>query len=192
MSNYIPKPSVFDPDKLGQFGIFGGQYVPETLMPILKELEAEYKKYRFDKEFWAEVNYLLKDYVGRENYNLMAKAGIHPADAPLFIPPYEWYNEEIAGWAQGMGLKIVNFTPGTGSNADYTTPDMKNYRSSKDIFNQIIKVEEADGLNGHLLLVHLGTHPDRTDKFYNRLDKLIKTLKKRGYTFVPLRDATGY
>jgi peptidoglycan/xylan/chitin deacetylase (PgdA/CDA1 family) len=122
----------------------------------------------------------------------MAKAGIHPADAPLFIPPYEWYNEEIAGWAQGMGLKIVNFTPGTGSNADYTTPDMKNYRSSKDIFNQIIKVEEADGLNGHLLLVHLGTHPDRTDKFYNRLDKLIKTLKKRGYTFVPLLDATGY
>ncbi|MFW9613679.1 MAG: polysaccharide deacetylase family protein, partial [Macellibacteroides fermentans] len=127
-----------------------------------------------------------------ENYNLMAKAGIHPADAPLFIPPYEWYNEEIAGWAQGMGLKIVNFTPGTGSNADYTTPDMKNYRSSKDIFNQIIKVEEADGLNGYLLLVHLGTHPDRTDKFYNRLDKLIKTLKKRGYTFIPLRDATGY
>jgi hypothetical protein len=60
-----------------------------------------------------------------------------------------------------MGLKIVNFTPGTGSNADYTTPDMKNYRSSKDIFNQIIKVEEADGLNGLLLLVQLGTHPDR-------------------------------
>ena len=34
MSNYIPKPSVFDPDDKGQFGIFGGQYVPETLMPI--------------------------------------------------------------------------------------------------------------------------------------------------------------
>ena len=49
MSNYIPKPSVYDPDELGQFGIFGGQYVPETLMPILKELEAEYKKYRFDR-----------------------------------------------------------------------------------------------------------------------------------------------
>ena len=43
MSNYIPKPSVYDPDELGQFGIFGGQYVPETLMPILKELETEYK-----------------------------------------------------------------------------------------------------------------------------------------------------
>ena len=67
MSNYIPKPSKFDPSEKGEFGIFGGQYVPETLMPILKELETEYKKYRFDKEFWAEVNDLLKDYVGREN-----------------------------------------------------------------------------------------------------------------------------
>ena len=67
MSNYIPKPSIFDPDTKGQFGIFGGQYVPETLMPILKELETQYKKYRFDKEFWSEVNALLKDYVGREN-----------------------------------------------------------------------------------------------------------------------------
>ena len=73
MSNYIPKPSIFDPDEKGQFGIFGGQYVPETLMPILKELEIEYKKYRFDKEFWAEVNALLKDYVGRENPLYLAK-----------------------------------------------------------------------------------------------------------------------
>ena len=38
MSNYIPKPSIFDFDEKGQFGIFGGQYVPETLMPILKDL----------------------------------------------------------------------------------------------------------------------------------------------------------
>ena len=127
-----------------------------------------------------------------ENYRLMAEAGIRATEAPLFIPPYEWYNEEVAGWAQGMGLKIVNFTPGTGSNADYTTPDMKNYKSSKDIYNRIMKVEASEGLNGHLLLVHFGTHPDRTDKFYNQLEKLIKALKKKGYTFVPIREATGY
>ena len=42
-------------------------------MPILKELEATYSKYRFDKEFWAEVNYYLKDYVGRENPLYFAK-----------------------------------------------------------------------------------------------------------------------
>ncbi len=67
MKNYIPKPSKFDPDENGHFGIFGGRYVPETLMPILLELEESYKKYRFDKKFWKEVNHLLQEYVGRPN-----------------------------------------------------------------------------------------------------------------------------
>ncbi len=62
---YIPSPSKFDPDENGHFGLFGGRYVPETLMPALLELNEEYKKIRFDKEFWAEVDYYLKDYVGR-------------------------------------------------------------------------------------------------------------------------------
>ncbi len=62
---YIPKPSKYDPDELGHFGIFGGRYVPETLMPILLELNENYKKYRFDKDFWAEVDYYYKQYVGR-------------------------------------------------------------------------------------------------------------------------------
>jgi len=67
MNNYIPTPSKFDPDTNGHFGIFGGRYVPETLMPILLELEKSYEKYRFDKNFWEEVNYYLKEYVGRPN-----------------------------------------------------------------------------------------------------------------------------
>ncbi len=62
---YIPSPSKFDPDENGHFGIFGGRYVPETLMPALLELNEEYKKIRFDKDFWSEVDYYLKDYVGR-------------------------------------------------------------------------------------------------------------------------------
>ena len=62
---YIPKPSGFDPDSNGHFGIFGGRFVPETLMPVLLELEEEYEKIRFDKDFWREVRYYLKDYVGR-------------------------------------------------------------------------------------------------------------------------------
>ncbi|RXJ65345.1 tryptophan synthase subunit beta [Halarcobacter ebronensis] len=72
-SYYIPKPSKFDPDVNGHFGKFGGRYVPETLMPILIELEESYKKFRFDKEFWKEVDYLLKDYVGRESPLYFAK-----------------------------------------------------------------------------------------------------------------------
>ncbi len=67
MSNeiYIPKASIYDPDELGHFGIFGGRYVPETLMPVLLELDESYKSVRFDKEFWSEVNYYYKHFVGR-------------------------------------------------------------------------------------------------------------------------------
>lgn len=70
---YIPKPSKFDPDELGHFGIFGGRYVPETLMPILLELDAFYKTIRFDEEFWSEVDGYLKDYVGRPSALYHAK-----------------------------------------------------------------------------------------------------------------------
>lgn len=83
--------------------------------------------------------------------------------------------------------------PGTMSNADYTTPDMgQKYRSSKFIYNKIMEVEKKEGLNGHLMLIHFGTDNRRTDKFYNSyLDKLIKTLKRKGYTFTPILEAIG-
>jgi len=61
---YIPSPSKFDPVD-GHFGIFGGRYVPETLMPALLELEEAYKQIRFDEAFWKEVDGYLTDYVGR-------------------------------------------------------------------------------------------------------------------------------
>ncbi|MDF1877085.1 tryptophan synthase subunit beta [Sulfurimonas sp. SAG-AH-194-L11] len=62
---YIPSPSKYDPDENGHFGIFGGRYVPETLMPALLRLKEEYEAIRFDEDFWKEVHYYLKDYVGR-------------------------------------------------------------------------------------------------------------------------------
>ena len=61
---YIPKASPFDPVE-GHFGLFGGRYVPETLMPALLELEASYNEIRFDETFWKEVDNYLVDYVGR-------------------------------------------------------------------------------------------------------------------------------
>jgi len=62
---YIPTPSKYDPDENGHFGIFGGRYVPETLMPALLQLKEEYESIRFDEDFWKEVHYYLTDYVGR-------------------------------------------------------------------------------------------------------------------------------
>src|SRR3984893_15438997 len=49
----------------GRFGLYGGRYVPETLMAALEELEREYEKARKDKRFRAELERLLKEYAGR-------------------------------------------------------------------------------------------------------------------------------
>ncbi len=70
---YIPTPSPYDPDELGHFGIFGGRYVPETLMPALLELNENYQKYRFDETFWKEVNDYYRHYVGRPSPLYFAK-----------------------------------------------------------------------------------------------------------------------
>ncbi|KEP68348.1 tryptophan synthase subunit beta [Thioclava dalianensis] len=53
------------PDDNGRFGIFGGRFVSETLMPLILSLEAEYEKAKTDAAFWAEMDYLWKHYVGR-------------------------------------------------------------------------------------------------------------------------------
>ncbi len=54
------------PDKNGHFGIYGGRYVSETLMPALIELEDAYNYYKNEHSFKKELNYYLKQYVGRE------------------------------------------------------------------------------------------------------------------------------
>jgi endoglucanase len=124
------------------------------------------------------------------NYAVMAEYGIRKQDAPYFIPPYEWYNREIVAWSERLGLILFNFTPGTSSNADYTTPDMSNYLSSDVIYDRILAYEEKDpnGLNGFILLIHIGTDPGRTDKLYARLGELIDTLRGRGYAFVRIDE----
>ncbi|MEB3232713.1 MAG: tryptophan synthase subunit beta, partial [Leptolyngbyaceae bacterium] len=53
------------PDALGRFGPFGGKYVPETLMPALFELERAFHQYWQDADFQAQLQELLRDYVGR-------------------------------------------------------------------------------------------------------------------------------
>ncbi len=124
----------------------------------------------------------------RRSYATLARFGITEAKAPFFIPPYEYYNSTVCSWARQMGLRIVNFTPGTGTNADYTIPSMKNYRSSDEIEKRLLDYEHAHTLNGHFLMIHFGTSPERADKFYKRLPQVIKALRHRGYRFVSLED----
>lgn len=127
-----------------------------------------------------------------KSYNTMASFGISKEKAPYFIPPYEYYNSKVNGWAHEMGLQIINFTPGTGTNADYTTPDMgERYKSSAQLYKRLLDFERQHTLNGHFLMIHFGTHPSRTDKFYTLLPKIIKTLQHRGYTFVSVEEMLG-
>ncbi|NCD33377.1 MAG: tryptophan synthase subunit beta [Spartobacteria bacterium] len=64
---------MFDPDKNGHYGPYGGQYVAETLMPALQELDAAFTRYWDDDDFQAELNGLLSDYVGRPSPMYLAK-----------------------------------------------------------------------------------------------------------------------
>lgn len=124
------------------------------------------------------------------NFAEMARFGIGREPGHLFIPPYEWSNEDIAAWSREMGLTLFNFTPGTSSNADYTTPSMPAYLDSRTIYDRVLAYERTDplGLNGFLLLVHIGADPERTDKFYLLLGDLIRELRSRGYAFARVDD----
>ncbi len=123
-----------------------------------------------------------------KSYKVLREFGI--TDAPYFIPPYEHYNATISSWARQLGLQVINYTPGTLTNGDYTTPGMSRYFSSKEILGKIREYErtDPDGLNGHIMLIHFGTDSSRTDKFYDKLPGLIRELRRKGYSFTPLKD----
>jgi len=55
--------------------------------------------------------------------------------------------------------------------------------------NDLVSYEKARGMNGYILLIHPGTDPRRTDKFYNRLDTVINYLESRSYTFHSFSEA---
>ena len=65
MTQHQPNTFRAGPDERGRFGDFGGRFVSETLMPLILELEAEYEKAKTDADFWAEMDFLWKHYVGR-------------------------------------------------------------------------------------------------------------------------------
>ena len=67
------KPKLELPDKWGHFGIYGGRYVSETLMPALINLERAYLEIKDDPKFKEELNYYLREYVGRPTPLYFAK-----------------------------------------------------------------------------------------------------------------------
>ena len=66
-------PSVPSSPAPGRFGVYGGRYVPETLMAALSELEAEYERAKADATFQAELDDLLHNFAGRPTALYYAK-----------------------------------------------------------------------------------------------------------------------
>lgn len=184
------------------FFLTGNFYRNARFAPLIKELQdkGNYLGSHSDKHLlycdWGKRDSLLvtrKQFTDDiENaYGLLKSLHIDKNRAPFFLPPFEWYNDSIAAWTKELGLQLVNFTPGTKSNADYTYPEMGNkYVDSKSIMQSIMSFEEksSSGLNGFILLCHIGTDERRKDKFYLHLPELISALKAKGYQFVTIDE----
>jgi peptidoglycan/xylan/chitin deacetylase (PgdA/CDA1 family) len=121
------------------------------------------------------------------NLREIERFGVPRSGARYVLPAYEWCNREVVGWASELGAETVNFTPGTRSNADYMEDDDPKFVPSAAIAESILQAgERTDGLNGFILLMHVGAGPRRTDKMHARLPGLLDALVSRGYRFVRL------
>lgn len=121
---------------------------------------------------------------------ILARGFEAPSTARYFLPAYEWCNREIVSWARDLGFTTVNMTAGTRANADYTEDGAANHVSSRAIVESILRRDASDpaGLDGFLLLMHVGAGPRRTDKLHVRLAELLDTLGTRGYRFVRIDE----
>jgi len=119
------------------------------------------------------------------NLRELERFGVTRSQARFFLPAYEHYNRDICDWTHAMGLTLVNLSPGSRSAADYTGEKDRNFVSSQAIFDSVLRCESEypAGLNGFLLLMHLGAGPDRADKLHLRLPELLDRIKARGYAF---------
>ncbi|MDR0540656.1 MAG: polysaccharide deacetylase family protein [Dysgonamonadaceae bacterium] len=119
----------------------------------------------------------------RQNMAELEKYGIDLSKVSYFLPPYEYYNKENVRLIESLGQTVINYTPGLRTAADYTTPDMPNYKSAQELIDQLYAYEAENGLNGSIILIHPGTQDIRTDKLYLRLNEIIRYLTAKGYAF---------
>ncbi|WP_313184808.1 polysaccharide deacetylase family protein [Sphingobacterium siyangense] len=125
----------------------------------------------------------------KANLKALERVGVQREQLSYYIPSYEWYNSETVDWAKAVGLHSVNYTPGIRTAADYTYPEMgARYVSSAAILDNLWSYETRYGLNGFLILIHMGTDDRRKDKLYHHLDDIISILKGKGYQLVDVPD----
>jgi peptidoglycan/xylan/chitin deacetylase (PgdA/CDA1 family) len=179
----------------GSFFFTGRFYRNPTFQPAIKEL---YRQHHYLGPH-SDQHLLYADWTHRDSTLVTADsfrhdlqnnlAAIHAlgieSNAPrYFVPPFEWWNDTIAAWANTAGWQLINFTPGIRTNADYTYPEMgTSYLDSDSILRSLKHYNSTHpaGLNGAIILIHAGTDPRRKDKLYNQLDQCITWLQSNGY-----------
>ncbi len=103
--------------------------------------------------------------------------------APYWRAPFGEYNKEILRWAAMAGFKHIRWSSGCDA-LDWTDDSTSTlYRSANQILEHFLRLEERKGLNGAIILMHLGTNR-KTDFPYLILPALIDSLRQRSYQFV--------
>ena len=118
--------------------------------------------------------------------------------APYWRAPYGEHNAEIRQWAAELGYRHVGWTKGRNWQESLDTMDWvadttsKAYHTSEEIFSHLMKLadEETTGLNGGIILTHLGSHRQDGDHFYTVLPRLITALREKNYTLVKVSELT--
>ena len=86
----------------------------------------------------------------------MNQAGIAYTDALILFLLRTLYNAEIASWAKSMGIQLINFTQAAEQMPTILPRKMKNYKPRETIYKQVLSKEKEKGLNGYIILIHLG------------------------------------
>ena len=186
-----------------KYGEFGGQYVSESLMNTLKELEDAYNEAIDDPKFWEQYNYYMKDYVGRENplyfaSKLSSKYGpkIYLKREDLNHTGAHKINNVIGQilLAKRMGKKKVIAETGAGQHGVATATgaalfdmECKVYMGTEDIKRQKLNVLRMEMLGSKVIPVTSGSNTLK-----DATNEAIRTWSKEAEdTFYILGSALG-
>jgi peptidoglycan/xylan/chitin deacetylase (PgdA/CDA1 family) len=116
--------------------------------------------------------------------------------APFWRAPYGEHNAEIRQWAAELGYRHIGWTRGRSWQESMDTMDWvadttsQAYHTSEEILSHLMKMadEEAPGINGGIILTHLGSHRQDGDHFYVVLPRLLNGLREKNYALVKISD----
>jgi tryptophan synthase beta chain len=157
----------------GRFGAFGGQYVAETLMPAIAELESHWRAARKDAAYWAEVDGLFADYVGRPSRLYHAKRLSAELGAEVWLKREDLNHTGAhkinncigqAVLARRMGKRRLIAETGAGQHGVATATvaalfglPCEIYMGAEDVVRQSLNVERMKLLGAQVHAVESGT-----------------------------------